>query len=194
MSRLQIYESKRWLHREKSILAVTLAYSLIRLHESPWLQNQWNSDNINFVDEKKSGQVVERFQLRRPFTRSKVKPVLAEASCPTSSTECSAPNGTRAANINGPRPRRAVHRNAHLHALGVVLIELYLNRSIEPDVASHAATYGAADYKSVAIDLLEEHSDDMAMTAEYNRATRFCLSPHPNPYSGSFSFEDQGFR
>jgi hypothetical protein len=33
----------------------------------------------------------------------------------------------------------------------------------------------------VAIDLLEEHADDMAMTIEYNRATRFCLSPHPNP-------------
>ena len=75
-----------------------------------------------------------------------------------------------------------------------VLLELYLNRSIEPDVQSQVATYGSADYRGVAIDLLEDHSDDMAMTAEYNRATRFCLSPHPNPFSGSFSFEDQGFR
>lgn len=46
----------------------------------------------------------------------------------------------------------------------------------------------------MAIDLLEEHADDMTMTLEYTRATRFCLSPHPNPFSGSFSFEDQGFR
>jgi hypothetical protein len=76
----------------------------------------------------------------------------------------------------------------------VVLLELYLNRPIEPDVANQIATYGSADYRGIAIDLLEEHSDDLAMTAEYNRATRFCLSPHLNPYSGSFSFEDQGFR
>jgi hypothetical protein len=179
MSRLQLYEKKKWLHREKSILAVTLAYSLLRLHDSPWLETSWSSDSISFIDDQ-SNHSADRFQLRRPFTRSQVK---ATPTCPSI---CSSSSTLL--------PVRPTRRNAHLHALGVVLLELYLNRSIEPDVADQIATYGSADYRGVAIDLLEEHSDEYAMTAEYNRAIRFCLSPHPNPYSGSFSFEDQGFR
>lgn len=174
MSRLQMYEKKKWLHREKCILAVTLAYSLLRLHESPWLQAQWNSNSISFLDEN-AGKATERFKLGRPFTRSQVAP---EAVC---------------CGQQPPQPTTA-RRNAHLHALGVVLLELYLNRSIEADVQGQIQTYGSADYRGVAIDLLEEHADDMTMTLEYTRATRFCLSPHPNPFSGSFSFEDQGFR
>lgn len=172
MSKLHLYEHKKWLHREKSILAVTLAYSLLRLHQSPWLQAQWDSNSISFIEEQ-TGQATERFKLRRPFTRSQVSS--AAICCQAADT-------------------KPLRRNAHLHALGVVLLELYLNRSIEADVQAQIQTYGSADYRGVAIDLLEEHADDMAMTIEYNRATRFCLSPHPNPFSGSFGFEDQGFR
>lgn len=176
MSRLQIYDHKRWLHREKSILAVTLAYSMLQLHESPWLQTQWNSDTIAFLDESSICTCAnEQFKLRRPFTRSQVTPP------PSPSLNSSTTN---------PSARKPLRRNAHLHALGVVLLELYLSRSIEPDVIAQ----GGTDYRGVAQDLLEEHSDDMAMTAGYLRAVRFCLSPHPNPYSGSFSFEDSGFR
>lgn len=174
MSRLQVYEHKKWLHREKSILAITLAYSVLRLHQSPWLQAQWDCNSISFIDEH-PGHPNERLKLQRPFTRSQGSP----------SEVCCLPSDGKA------KPMR---RNAHLHALGVVLLELYLNRSIAADVQAQIQTYGSADYRGVAIDLLEEHSDDMAMTIEYNRATRFCLSPHPNPYTGSFGFEDQGFR
>ncbi|KIW90851.1 uncharacterized protein Z519_08634 [Cladophialophora bantiana CBS 173.52] len=126
----KLYDHKRWLQREKTILAVILAYSLLQLHESSWWQSLWNPQSP------------------------------------------------------------ALRRNAHLHALGVVLLELYLNRSTKEVVDAP----GGIDYRGVAQDLLEEHSDDINMTTEYIRAVRFCLSPHPNPYSGSFSFEDEGFR
>ncbi|KAJ9606761.1 hypothetical protein H2200_008770 [Cladophialophora chaetospira] len=176
MSRLKLYDHKRWLQREKSILAVTLAYSMLQLHESPWLRSQWNSDTISFLDESDTSSCAnEQFKLRRPFTRSQV-----------SATSTAASNISMT-NPATPKPPR---RNVHLHALGVVLLELYLNRSIEPEVIAQ----GGIDYRGVAQYLLEEHSDDMAMTAGYHRAIQFCLSPHPNPYSGSFSFEDRGFR
>lgn len=40
----------------------------------------------------------------------------------------------------------------------------------------------------------DEISQNADMSLEYKRAIRFCLWPYPNPKSGSFSFEDQGFR
>ena len=176
MSKLKLYDHKKWLHREKSILAVTLAYSMLQLHESAWLQSQWSSGNISFIDESSTcGCVNERFKLRRPFTRSQVTTTQTLSSNSSTST------------LTATKPLR---RNAHLHALGVILLELYLNRSIEPDVIAS----GTTDYRGIAQDLLEEHADDITMSAEYHRAVGFCLSPKPNPYSGSFSFEDRGFR
>jgi hypothetical protein len=176
MSKLKLYDHKKWLHREKSILAVTLAYSMLQLHESPWLQGQWNSNSISFVDESNTCNCInERFKLRRPFTRSQVQTIQNASSNSSTSTLT---------------PSKPARRNAHLHALGVVLLELYLNRSIELDVQAS----GTSDYRGIAQDLLEEHADDITMSPEYHRAVSFCLSPKPNPYSGSFSFEDRGFR
>jgi hypothetical protein len=172
MANLKLYDRKRWLHREKAILAVILAYSLLQLHESSWWQTLWNSRSIAFLGLGAADLAVcrspdQRIRLRRPFTRSTIP---------------------GAGSLESPGPKQ--RKNAHLHALGVVLLELYLNRSIKDDVDAQ----GGSDYRGVAQDLLEEHSDDMNMTAEYLRAVQFCLSPHPNPYSGSFSFEDEGFR
>ncbi|KAL9615843.1 MAG: hypothetical protein Q9160_009215 [Pyrenula sp. 1 TL-2023] len=175
MSTLQVYDRKTWLHREKAILAVVLSYSLLQLHESSWLQSYWDSGNITFIDSALEGLKAaqspdRRIKLRRPYTQS-IAP--SPTDCPSSQTN-----------------KRSTRRNAHIHALGVVLMELYLNRSIETDVA----TRGGCDYRGVAQDLLEEHSDDFAMKPEFSCAIRFCLAPHPNPYTGSFSFQDAAFR
>ena len=173
MTRLKIYNHKRWLHKEKAILAVILSYSLLQLHNSSWLQQIWDSESIGFLGLGQGGNVCTspdtRYKLRRPYTRAVVAQKVPESSS------------------SQPNP---VRRNAHLHALGIVLLELYLNHSIKDGLDAT----GTVDSRSLAQDLLEEHSDDISMTAEYLRAIRFCLSPHPNPYSGSFSFDDKGFR
>lgn len=176
MSNFKIYDHKRWLHREKAILAVILAYSLPQIHESSWWQSLWDSNSISFLgtcppDFTKYSSPDQRIKLRKPFTFSTV----ADAHASPSPGKTSAPR-----------------RNAHLHALGVVLLEIYLNRSIKADVDAQGNS--GNDYRAVALDLLEEHSDDINMTPKYLRAVQFCLSPHPNPYSGSFSFKDKGFR
>ena len=174
MARLEPYNHKRWLHKEKAILAVILSYSLLQLHNSSWLQQIWDSESIGFLGLGQGTTLCTspdtRYKLRRPYTRSGSVDSLSP-SAPSSQTN-------------------TIRRNAHLHALGIVLLELYLNRSVRQGVDG-TATF---DDRSVAQDLLEEHSDDITMTAEYLRAIRFCLCPHPNPYSGSFSFEDRGFR
>ena len=173
MTRLKIYDRKRWLHKEKAILAVILSYSLLQLHNSSWLQQRWDSDSIGLLGLSQVGRLSAspdtRYKLRRPYTRAIVADRASESPSSQPST---------------------VRRNAHLHALGIVLLELYLNGSIKDGIDGT----GAVDSRSLAQDLLEEHSDDISMTAGYLRAIRFCLSPHPNPYSGSFSFDDRGFR
>lgn len=180
MSELKVYDHKRWLHREKSILAIILAYSMLQLHNSPWSQSQWRSDNITFINTCSTRATQDNrdlhYQLRQPYTRAQVNAMAHPGSGPA--LACPLP------------PSQPPRRNAHLHALGVVLLELYLNRSIREDVLAR----GSNDYRSIAQDLLEEHADDMMMTPEYLKAIRFCLSPHPNPFSGSFSFDDKGFR
>lgn len=171
MDKFQIYDHKRWLHKEKAILAVVLAHSLPQVHESSWWQSLWDANSISFLGADPS-QVTsssdpdQRIQLRRPFTMSNV----AQAQ--------------RSSALSNSKP----HRNAHLHALGIVLLEIYLNQPISILAA------GNADFRSVASNLLDEHSDDITMTSEFLCATRFCLHPSPNPTSGSFSFHDKGFR
>lgn len=183
MSRLSLDKDKKWVHRESSILAVILAvilaYSLMRLHESPWLSSPLTSDSISFLDDWQSeAHDTERVKLRRPFTHSQVS---ASAGAPE---------------INCCRQFKTIlpHRNANLHALGVILLELHLNRSLDPDVQRRIDEGGSADYRSVAIAVLEDYSTDMNMTPFYNRAICFCVAPRPSPENRTFNFEDQGFR
>ena len=172
MSKFKLYDRKRWMQREKAILAVVLSYSLLQLYESSWCQTLWNSEGISFLGFGSSGSATrsspdQRIRLRKPFTRSVVMEGNSQG----------APDGV-------------TRKNAHLHALGIILLEIYLNRTIKNDENSQVGT----DCRAAAQDLLEEHADDMDMTSEYLCAIRFCLCPRPSPHSGSFSFEDSGFR
>ncbi|KAK7892627.1 hypothetical protein LTR67_006862 [Exophiala xenobiotica] len=179
MSDWKPYDHKRWLQREKAILAVILAHSLPQIHESSWWQSRWNSNSISFCGvcpgsaaaKYSSGDL--RIKLRNPFTLSAV----ADQGGPSNT----GPTGT---------PRR----NAHLHALGIVLLEIYLNRPLIADMSAQGGVDSSSDCRNIALDLLEEVADDDSMSADYLRAMQFCLSPRPNPYSGSFSFQDPGFR
>ena len=160
MTRLKIYDRKRWLHKEKAIPAVILSHSLLQLHNNSWLQQIWDSDSIGFLGLGQVGSLYAspdtRYKLRRPYTRAIVADRASESPSSQPST---------------------VRRNAHLHALGIVLLELYPNHSIKDGVNGTRAV----DSRSLGQDVLEEHSDDISMTAEYLRAIRFCLSPHPQP-------------
>lgn len=74
------------------------------------------------------------------------------------------------------------------------MLEIYLTRSLEPDFQKQIQQFGSTDCRSVAMNVLEECSKEYAMMPMFSSAVRFCLFPYPNPKSGSFSFDDQGFR
>ena len=167
MESFKLHDRKRWLHHEKAILAVVLAHSLPQVHESSWWQSLWDSNNISFLGTSAVAAAQQnpdqRIKLWKPFTMS---PISYNNVLPGSTTV----------------PRK----NAHLHALGIVLLEIYLNQSVQPSAS--AQNQPGLDRRNLALDLLEEHSDDHNMTPECLSAMQFCLSPRPNPYSGSFSF------
>ena len=84
-------------------------------------------------------------------------------------------------------------RNNCLIALGVILLELYLNRSIHEDDKDNNGAL-SHEIRYMAIDLLEENADNITMTLEYYRAIQFCLFPTPDPHSRQVSLDDAGFR
>ncbi|KAK5454988.1 hypothetical protein LTS15_005708 [Exophiala xenobiotica] len=176
MNKLSVYCRKRWLNKDKLILAITLAYSLLQLHKSRWLEAQWNSNSISFVEDCGPCAAAEDVhQLRRPFTRSQATAVAA-AYANTATTSTSYLHAD-------------LHAITYLNALGVILLELFLNRSIETDdMASNAN-----NLCYTAQDLLMKHSDDDNMSPDYFRAVHFCLAPRPSD-NMSYRFEDEGFR
>lgn len=170
LTRLQSHARKRWLYREKAILSAVLAHSLLQLHESPWLSSQWGAKDISFVDTEPGAApgawAVSGFKLSRPYL-----------SC----------SGT------GPLPRlysSGQHRNPCLLALGLILLELYLNRSLSADLAA----VSPRDVRPTLGDTLEECYENDDMSEDYYHAIRFCLWPNPDPQSRSYAFEDSGFR
>jgi hypothetical protein len=165
------FSEKKWLHKEKAILAVVLAYSMLQLHESPWLSQSWSAKHIYFLENSSFSSsrlsATSQLKLRRPYVSTAL-----ELSSVRSSFAVIQP------------------RNHCLIALGVVLLELYLNRTIREDdqeLVSH-------DIRYMAIDLLEESADNFTMTPEYYKAIQFCLFPKPDPHSRKVSFDDVGFR
>ena len=165
------FSEKKWLHKEKAILSVILAYSMLQIHESPWLTQSWSAKHIQFLEHSSftPSQLSARSQLklRRPYVSTFL----------SSSSVC--------ARLVSNQPQ-----NHCLVALGVVLLELYLNRTIHGDdreLISHQIRY-------IAIELLEESADNLTMTPEYYKAIQFCLVPKPDPHSRRVGFDDVGFR
>ena len=179
MIRLKPFRQKKWLRKEKALLAVVLADSLLQLSSSPWSQTCWDSQTFTFKDPD------YHLNLRRPYTMR--HPV-------------SKMNIHDSSNL-----LPTLRKNAQIHALGILLLELYLNYPIDEaagdefllspiSTASSSPIINLNLRRSLAQDLLQEHADDDDMTPQYYEAVRFCLSPRPNPDSRSFSFEDAGFR
>ena len=166
------FSSKIWLHREKAILAVLLAYSLLQLHSSPWLMEEWTSKSIFFLD---SGS---GFSTGRP---------LASAQFKLRHPYVTRPLDTSSATAGHERLVKSRARNHHLLALGMALLELYLNRSILDE-------HPFEDIRNVGCEILEENADSVNMSQSYYEAVRFCLLPGPDPVSRSYSFEEAGFR
>lgn len=99
-----IDEKKRFPRIRRSRLAAELSLSLLRYAQTPWLQNQWNKDDISFVVEH------DQIHFGRPFISTglstKVKNSIAFY-------------------------RRAGIENESLFTMGILLIELWCGLTID---------------------------------------------------------------
>ncbi|KAI4708103.1 hypothetical protein J4E89_007223 [Alternaria sp. Ai002NY15] len=93
--------------RDRLKLAVTLASSVLQLHETPWLDQCWNKDSIFFV--KRPGMIM----YDQPFVSRDFN------------------HATPPAETGMPPSMKCIIRNQPLYALGVALIELWYNKPLQ---------------------------------------------------------------
>ncbi|KAK3986446.1 hypothetical protein QBC44DRAFT_333242 [Cladorrhinum sp. PSN332] len=99
---------------ERRKLALTFAHSLLQLHESPWLSDQWDKTRIHFFHTTdKSGQSRE-YHLQRPYMSTSF-----------------ASFGSQKLETDIIEPPM-LHRNPGILKLALLLMELNQWRSIEP--------------------------------------------------------------
>jgi hypothetical protein len=101
-----VLNDPQFARKDRLKLAVTLASSVLQLHETPWLDQNWGKDSIFFVN--KPGVTV----YDQPFVSSNFShtgPVVAP---------------------DIPRAMNCIIRNQSLYALGVTLIELWYGKPV----------------------------------------------------------------
>ncbi|RYP18215.1 hypothetical protein DL765_004072 [Monosporascus sp. GIB2] len=101
-----VLEDSKFARRDRLRLALTLSSSVLQLHETPWLDENWGKDDILFI--KRS----EKTAYHHPFVSQGIDR-----------------GGQRSSAITATRMRRII-RNQTLYALGVSLIELWYGKPI----------------------------------------------------------------
>ncbi|OAL46684.1 hypothetical protein IQ07DRAFT_590225 [Pyrenochaeta sp. DS3sAY3a] len=137
-------EAKRMKLKERQILAVILAHSLLHLCESPWLGGDWSKDQIMFLS--KSGAI----DTQRPYISTDF---------PT------AQPGNPSAPKKDDDDDFRIHPNASVLALGILLLEIALQQPIEArrqadDLDTDGQTTVNTDYFT-ALQALDDASDEI---------------------------------
>ena len=114
-------------HRKLSLaarvrLALTLGSTILQLHSTPWLDEAWDKHDIHFLPESKETQsdtvvqpyLTREFRLRKSLMSSPNSPIVAPP-----------------VRQNTEKAWSKWVRNETLFTLGIMLIKLALNRSIE---------------------------------------------------------------
>ncbi|RYP74982.1 hypothetical protein DL771_002630 [Monosporascus sp. 5C6A] len=99
-----VLEDSKFARRDRLRLAVTLSSSVLQLHETPWLDENWGKDDILFIKR------AEKTAYHHPFVSQGIDR-----------------GGQRSSTITSPWMRRII-RNQTLYALGVSLIELWYGK------------------------------------------------------------------
>jgi hypothetical protein len=101
-----VLEDKKFTRHDRLRLAITLASSVLQLHETPWLDENWGKDNIFFVE--KSGKTM----YDHPFVSQHFNRTTAPSATPI------------------PANMSRIIRNQTLYALGISLIELWYGKTM----------------------------------------------------------------
>ena len=151
-----VLRDPRFVQQDRLKLSITLASSVLQLHKTPWLHENWGKDSILFVKRNGSTQFDQAF-VSREFNRSES---LSTPMVPTCMGR--------------------IIRNQTLYALGIALIELYYRQPISE---LHQNTDGNQNTGDSFLDLVTEFNtaDRMAEAllseagAKYSDAVRRCI-------------------
>ncbi|KAL8712207.1 MAG: hypothetical protein Q9225_006986, partial [Loekoesia sp. 1 TL-2023] len=147
-------------------IAVTLAHTVLELYESPWLHDSWSKSDIYFFCDG-----LDRYKrpiIDNPYVSRSFKSQAPQEHGPSSAQ-------------NAENFYSSLIVNKSLFALGIVLIELALNRSIEDlwAEASHPSTtvsgrgLSTAETYSVATELIDAVYNEQGM--QYGYVVQRCL-------------------
>jgi hypothetical protein len=99
---------RRFRPKEKRILSVILANSLLHFCESPWLSTEWSKEHISFFPSSKKGDL----DIRRPYLSTNFQNMIPE---------------------DEENALFRIHPNPSVLALGILLLEIELNLPIEDE-------------------------------------------------------------
>jgi hypothetical protein len=158
--------------RERRILAVILAHSLLHFCDSPWLSRHWDKKHLEFFHRSSKGGELD---LRRPWLATDF-----ETFDPPEDVD---------------RFVR-IHPNPSVLALGILLLEIELRSSIESQrTEDDYSVDGRVDCNTdyfTADRLLKE--DIMDVYDGYKGAIQACLTCNFVDHEKSLSLDDHGFR
>lgn len=158
--------------KEKRILSVILANSLLQFCESPWLSKEWNKNHISFFPSLETGGL----DIQRPYLSTKFQETDVEEETDA---------------------LYRVHPNASVLALGILLLEIELDTPIErergaEDLDEEGMPTVNTDHFA-ALRLFEGISDDFYLN--HRQAVAACLNcDFYDEESMEPSLDDPGFR
>jgi hypothetical protein len=144
--------SHGWRLRERSVLAVILAHAVLHFLESPWLCNNWSKDHLVFFRKESSADI----DFDRPFLTIDFEEKDAES------------------NQNDPF---SVHPNPTILALGILLLEIFTQSTIESQRKAEHLSSGKPNANTdltTAISVLEKEEGDLRV--KYRHAVKECLN------------------
>ena len=152
-----VLDDSEFARRDRLKLAVILASSVLQLHETPWLDDNWGKDSIFFV--KRPGKAI----YDQPFVSQHFN-----------RTTQTATTGTT------PSAMSRIIRNQTLYALGVALIELWYGKTL---VELHKDVDGPHNTGIPQVDSMTEYNtadrlvDELYSEAggKYSDAVRRCI-------------------
>jgi hypothetical protein len=151
-----VLQDVKFTRHDRLRVAVTLASSVLQLHETPWLEENWSKDNIFFI------QRSEQTLYNQPFVSQSFDPSGESSSTPL------------------PIMMTRIIRNQTLYALGISLIELWYGKPLQelqtPEDGPPATGYPPIDLMTQwnACDRLVETLYSEA-GAKYTDAVRRCI-------------------
>jgi hypothetical protein len=163
-----IYGTRRIAPRQKCTLALTLASSVLQLHDTPWLPRAWNTKDIYILKSHGGSTIPSQFYVSQTFSS--------------------------ASQVAAAAKRRRLVKNEMIFALGVALLELAHGSSLltfkEPEDLSEDGKEDSMTEVSIASRLARELND--YESENYARAVLRCITCNFDTFA--FDFDDREFR